>query len=287
MKTTVVVMGVTGTVGSEVARRAALAGLRVRAASRTPQRSSGASGYEPVRLDLEEPRTFGAALAGADALFLIARPGDPQPERTAKPLIDACREAGVQHVVNLSAMGVGGVNEIGLRAVELYLERSGVAFTHLRPNFFMQLFTSGALLASIRTRSELLVPAGDAKISFIDACDVAAAAVTALSSELHRNRAYTLTGPEALDHERVAAEVSAVAGRTIRYVAIDEDVARRVLAQAGFGPEWVDRLLGFYRLVRGGHAAPVDADLSELLGHSGTRFASFCREHAHVWTHAP
>ena len=221
----VLVMGATGTVGSGVVGELARRGVEVRAATRVPGGSAArALGVPAVRFDLEEPDTWRPSLAGVGSVFLVARPGDDEPQRFAIPLIDEMRAAGVRRVVDLSAMGIETREDLGLRKVERHLEASGLAFTHLRPNFFMQIFSSDPLLSGIRAAGVIAIPAADARLSFIDARDIAAVAATVLSSGGHEGRAYTLTGPEAVDHGTVARELSAAAGREIRYIAMDEEV---------------------------------------------------------------
>lgn len=285
----ILVLGATGTVGSELVARLLQRGVSVRCASRSPG-AAATSHHWPVHrvatveLDLERPATFAAAIEGADRAFLIARPGDERPEAVALPLIDAFRRGGVRHVVNLTALGVERADHaVGLRRVELYLEASGIAFTHLRPNFFMQLFSSPPLLEQIRTTRTLRVAAGDARLSFIDARDIAAVAAVALCETGHEGRAYSLTGPESIDHADVARQISAATGVEIRYVPLGESEARAMLSGAGFSAERIERLTRFYRLVRSGAAAPVTPDVPAVLGRPARSFAEFARDHAAVW----
>src|SRR5438132_8027723 len=130
------------------------------------------------------------------------------------------KRQGVRHVVNLTAMGVEMLEGMALRKVERYLEDSGIGFTHLRPNFFMQVFSGGPLLTDIRSTGAIHVPAADARISYIDARDIAAVAAAALSEAGHVGRAYNLTGGQALDHHEVVHAISESAGRAVRYVPI-------------------------------------------------------------------
>ncbi|MFO0744465.1 MAG: NAD(P)H-binding protein [Myxococcota bacterium] len=281
----VLVLGATGLVGSMVATRLAALGVPVRAASREPERARAAlPGVAAVALDLERPATFAPALAGIQRVFLIARPGDEAPDVVAAPLIAAMREAGVERVVDLTALGIErAAHAPGLRRAELLLEASGLAFTHLRPSFFMQLFSAGTLADGLRERGVLAVPAGDARIAFIDASDVADVAVRALTEPGHAGRAYELTGPDALDHAEVARLVGLAAERALRYVALDEAQAAAALGAAGFPPSRVERLLRFYRVVRSGAAATVSPDVERVLGRAPTAFRDFARRHASAW----
>ncbi len=285
MTSKILVLGATGTVGGEVASLLARKGFAVRGATRDPvaaaARSAGAAEY--VEFDLERPATFGAALAGVDRAFLIALPGDEHSDRVALPLIDAMKASGVRHVVNLTAMGTEMREDFALRKIELHLEASGLEFTHLRPNWFMQVIASGSVGTSIRATGTFMLPAAEARISYIDARDVSAVAAEALCGTGHAGRAYTLTGPTALDHHEVATVLSEVTGRPIRYVPLDEAQARTTLGQAGFPPEWVERLITFYRLIRAGLCAPVSPDVVAVLGRPPSGFRQFAVEHASAW----
>jgi hypothetical protein len=82
----------------------------------------------------------------------------------------------------------------------------------------------------------------------------------------------------------VARALSDVAARTLQYVPLDEEQARRLLAGSGLSPERVERLIGFYRLVRQGFCAPVSSDIETVLGRPPISFAEFARDHASCWT---
>jgi uncharacterized protein YbjT (DUF2867 family) len=214
----------------------------------------------------------------------MARPGDEHPEHTSVPLIDAMKRAGIEHVVNVTAMGAEQRPDFGLRKVELALEASGLGFTHLRPNFFMQIFASGPHHAQIMSRRQIRLPAGNARISFIDAKDIAAIAKACLLDESHRGRAYTLTGGEALSHTDVAAHIAAASGASVHYIDLSEDEARREWASAGLPAQNVERLIGFYRIVRTGAAGSVSPCVEQLLGNPPEGFTDFAARHRSIWS---
>src|SRR5213593_1189643 len=282
----VLVIGATGTVGSRLVTQLDQRGEKVRAATREPaaaRRHSGGTA-ELVEFDFERPETFAPALEGVERAFLIARPGDEQADRVAVPLIDEMKRQGVRHVVNLTAMGMEMLEGMALRKVERYLEDSGIGFTHLRPNFFMQVFSGGPLLADIRSTGAIHVPAADARISYVDVRDIAAVAATALTEPGHVGKAYTLTGAEALDHHEIARALSEAAGKPVRYVPISEDTARTAIEGGGLSPERAERLVGFYRLVRHGFCTPVSPDVQTVLGRPPISFARFATDNAACWT---
>ncbi len=285
MPTTILVLGSIGKSGSLLVKMLAEKGESVRAATRRASAASQhlASNVEVVEFDLRRSETFAPALAGADRVFLIARPGDPRPHDTAIPFIDEAKKDGVRLIVNLTAIGVERVDDFPLRLVEKYLEASGIAWTHLRPNWFMQNFSTGSMLADIRATGALHLAAGDAKVSFIDVRDIAAVAAAALTQAGHENKAYTLTGGESLDHHQAMSIVSQAAGKTIRYVSLGEDEASQMLAAIGWPAVSIERMMMMFRIVRAGYCAPVSPDVENVLSREPITFEQYTEENADVW----
>lgn len=281
----ILVIGATGAVGSELVAQLRGKGESVRGATRKPAEAAGRStpADEYVEFDFERPETFARALSGIRRVFLVARPGDEHADRVALPLVDEMKRQGVRHVVDLSAMGAEKREEMALRKVERYLERSGMEFTHLRPNWFMQVFAGGTLLARIRAAGAIQLPAADARISYVDVRDIVAVATAALTESGHAGKAYAITGPRALDHQEIAEQISRVAGKAVRYVPISEETARKALQSAGFSPERVGRLIGFYQFVRAGFCEPVSPDTETVLGRQPVSFEQFAKDHAACW----
>jgi uncharacterized protein YbjT (DUF2867 family) len=216
----------------------------------------------------------------------LVRPDDEAADTTAIPLIDRAVRAGVRHVVTLTAMGVERMEGNALRKIERRAEASGMRWTHLRPNFFMQIFAVAPLLDRLRSSGALRLPAGDARLSFVDVRDVAGVAVCAVLDGRHSGTAYTLTGKEAIDHAAVTAAISRATGRHFDYVAIGDEEARRGMAAGGLSPAHVERLIGFYRLVRAGACSPVSTDVESVLGRPPITFDEFASGHSAAWASA-
>lgn len=280
----VLVVGATGKVGSVLVRLLEQQAVAVRAASRTPlAQMTEIPTTQWIHLDLERSESFDDALQGVSTVFMMARPGDEHPENTAIPLMSAMKRSGVKRVINLTAMGCEMRPDFGLRRVELALEGSGMAWTHLRPNFFMQILCAEPHFAQVSRLRQIRLPAGDAAISFIDAQDVAAVAAKCIVETGHDERAYTLTGGEGLTHGDITAAITEVANGPITYTALTEDEARVEFAKAGLPTENVERLIGFYRIVRTGLAGVVSPDVQKLLGRAPRTFAEFVAEHPTTW----
>jgi uncharacterized protein YbjT (DUF2867 family) len=170
-----------------------------------------------------------------------------------------------------------------LRILEKYIEASGIAYTHLRPNWFMQNFDSGPMFSDIKTTGALHLPAADASISFVDVRDIAAVGFAALTEAHHSGRAYTLTGKESLSYYQIVEKLSGVAGKKISYMSITENIARETLMKAGIPIDLIDRWTDFYRKVRQGLCSPISPDVESVLKRSPISFDQYANDYAASW----
>lgn len=218
MANPVLVTGATGNVGTEVVKALQQAGQRVRAAVRDVSKAEGrfGEGVEYVQFDFKRPATFEAAFKDVKRLFLMRPPDISNAERDILPAIEAAKRAGVEQVVFLSLLGVENNKVVPHHKIEELLRASGLAWTFLRAGFFMQNLDT-TQRQDIQKNNDIFVPAGRGKTSFIDVRDIGAAATLALTQDGHTNKAYNLTGSEALDYYQVAAIFSEVLNRPIHY----------------------------------------------------------------------
>lgn len=274
----ILVTGANGNVGGEVCRLLRAQGVPLRAAVRDPAQVAG----DGVHFDFEQPATFAPALAGVERLFLMRPPSISDVKRYLFPVVDAARAAGVRQVVFLSLLGAERNPWVPHRHVELYLEASGLPYTFLRPSFFMQNLST-VHVADIRDRDEISVPAGHGKTSFIDARDIAAVAALTLVEDGHERRAYPLTGDAALSYTEVAAILSDVLGRPIRYTDpwIPEFVLR--LVNQGQPLAFVLVMVGIYTTAKLGLAGGLTGDTRRLLGRAPIGFRQFALDHQNLW----
>ena len=285
MSKQILVIGATGRVGSELVKILIQNGKSVRAATRNPSKAS--SGFHKsvhvVEFDYDRPQTFAPALDGIEKVFLTVRPGDNHSDKAAMPLINLAKEMKVQRIVDLTSMGVEQDDSFMLRILEKYVEDSGISFTHLRPNWFMQNFNSGPMFADIKATGALHLPAADARISFIDVRDIAAVGFAALRQSHHSGRAYTLTGKESLSHFQVVEKLSRVAGKEISYIPISENIACETLMKNGIPTDLIERWSEFYRKVRKGLCSPISTDIESVLGRSPILFDQYVNDYAISW----
>ena len=283
----VLVIGATGNIGRNLLPLLLSRGVRVRAASRNPEKAGFPAGVEAVRFDWSDPVQVQAALTGVDRAFFLmpsSFEGDAAPQREA---LGIARAVGVRHVVLLSAKGIEANPGAPLRRLELALQSSGLAWTLLRPTFFAQ--NMATFQADfLRREGQIVLPAGDGATAFVDTRDIAEVAARALTEEGHEGRTWTLTGPRALTYHEVAELIGRATGRPIRYHSIPAEAYREGLRSAGMPPAVVEGFVWLYDgVVAKGYAAEVTDDVPSLLGRPARSFEDFVTEHAQVWREVP
>jgi uncharacterized protein YbjT (DUF2867 family) len=273
---TILVIGATGTVGSELAHLLETAGHTVRRAT------SRNAGPGQVHLDLTTGAGLSEALAGADGAFLLSPPGHTNQDVLLGPVIEAATAHGVGKLVLMTAMGADADPTSPMRRLELQLEASGLTWNVIRPNWFMQNFHT-FWLHGIRTQGAIQLPTGTAKGSFIDARDIAAVAAVLLTGDRFDNQAFDLTGDEALDHAQVAALLSAELGRPLRYDDITPELMRPGLLAAGLPEAYADFLLLILHYFKLGAAERITTAVQDITGHAPRRFAQYARDYREAY----
>ena len=268
-----------GKVGSEVVRQLQAKGEQIRIGVHTVEKAQEAfPGADVVHFDFGNEDSVRSALQGVDKLYL-ASPGEMQ-AMPVNRVVDLATEAGVKHVVRLSAMGVE-YGDSPLRQVERHIEASGLAWTFLRPSWFMQNYSTG--MADAIRQGTVMEPAGDAATGFVDARDIAAVGVAALTEEGHAGQAYAITGPEALTRDQVAAKISAATGKPVRYRAVSPQEFETGMRGAGVPEAYVGLMGTLYGFVRAGQTAALTNDVQQVTGRAPISFDQFARDNADAW----
>ena len=275
------VIGGSGTVGSEIVRLLQDQGHAVRATTHRREAAGKRDGVERVFLDVGTGEGIGEAFAGVDRAFVLAPPGYADHQKILSPLVAEATRRGLDKVVLMSAMGANAA-DTPFRRVEVELERSGLRYNIIRPNWFMQNFNT-FWLAGIRDEGKIRLPAGTAKTSFIDARDIAAVAVRLLTTDDHDNRDYDLTGPAAITHEEVARVLGKTVGREVAYEDIDPAVLRKGLLEAKLPADYVEFLLVILGFLAQGYAERTTTAVRDLLGRDPIAFERYARDNRGAW----
>lgn len=270
-----------GKVGTETARTLAEHGVPVRVLTRDPRKTAALadSGVQVVQGDLEVAETIDAALAEVTGVVLVS-PAIPAQERSV--IEAAVRGTGVRHVVKITSEASADspiARRRGQAAIESALTSSGLDYTLLRGNAYMQNFLM--LAPSIAADDSFASSAGDGRVGMIDARDVGAvAAEIAAAPDAHAGRTYRLTGPESISYADAAVVLSKVLGRTITFRPHTFADDKHAMIAAGV-PEAVAednaKALGLFAL---GESDYVTEDVPTLLGRPARSFAEFVTDHA-------
>lgn len=274
----ILVTGATGNAGAEVLAAALGRGLPVRAGTR-----SGAHPDAPgVRLDLADPATWDAALAGVRGVFLMLPPGLP-PARTIVPFVARVRAGGAGPVVFMSVQGAEGSRVLPHATVERALIAGPRDWTILRPGFFAQNL-GDAYLRDIRDDDRLFVPAGRGAVAWLDLADLGAVAAGILADpEPHLGRGYALAGDRSETFADAARHLTHALGREVRYEAASAWGYLAHLGRRGVPPFARLVLLRLHLGLRWGEGDRPTPDLERLLGCAPRTLNDYVRDHVTLW----
>jgi uncharacterized protein YbjT (DUF2867 family) len=276
---TVLVTNANGKVGQEVVRALLAKGVPVRVGARTPDKARAQfPGAEVVPFDFGNREAVRSALTGVSAVF-SAVPYELLP-LAETDLIAQAKAAGVKRFVKLSALGVEVDPRSPHMIAETALGMSGLAWTVIRPTFFMQNYAVMSA-GTIREQGRFYEAAADGRSAFVDTRDIADVVVAALTTPGHEGKVYALTGPDSLGRAEVASKIAAAAGRPVEYVPVDDAALRSAMAGA---PQSLTELMSLlFGAVRAGHTDAVHDGVPTVLGRPARSFDAFARDHAAVW----
>lgn len=283
MNRKILVTGATGSNGTEIVKRLSAQNMQVRAMVRNPDRAKEIAlpNVEVVEGNFDHPDTLLKALTEVDRAFLLTNSTE-HAEAQQLAFVDAARQSSVKHIVKLSQFAADTHSPVRFlryhAAVEAAIQASGMTYTFLRPNLFMQGLLN--FRSTITSQNAFYAAIGDAKVSVVDVRDIADVAVAALTEAGHEGKIYDLTGPQALTHTEMAEYLSAALKRQIAFVDIPPEQMRE--AMVGFGmPAWqADGLIEDYAHYRRNEAAAIASGIEDATGKAPRQFKDFARDYA-------
>ena len=260
----------------------AVAGVHDVGNGRAPEGWTG----EVRAYDFGDPASLAGAMAGCDALYL-APPMDETLARSGNVAVEAAKQAGIGYIVLMSRYGASSDahwrlgREAGM--VDQFVEDSGIPFTILRANTFMQKFST--LLAGEIRAGRVVLPEESYPVSYLDAADAARCAARLFADrEGHENRTYALTGPQGLTGADVAAALTTALGREVVYEGVEEEPFIELLDRAGLS-EWVRNMeISLSRVVKLGMMGNVTGAVEFLTGEPPRAFADFAAAGRADWS---
>lgn len=260
----ILVLGATGSTGGRVTGLLRAAGHRVRAASR----------HGEVRFDWDDPGTWEPAIGDASRMYLMAPDGTAvDPAFVARAV-----ELGVGRIVLLSSRAIEAMGDDRLIAAERTVRETGAQWTIVRASWFHQNFDEGFFREAVLA-GEIAMPLGDVRQAFVDADDIAAVAVAALTEDGHDGQVYELTGPRPLTFGEAAEIIGTAAGRTVRYRGTDEAFVAAQLA-AGLPEEAAAGAVRAFEALRGLGDDTSNDVVERVTGHKPKSFETYAAEAA-------
>jgi len=285
-KPTVLVLGSSGQIGQLVVKELEQSSdVNLRLSSRRlqeVQRLRG-EGKEAVYLDLDDPQTFPLAMAGVDRLFLLTGYTVAMVTQS-KTIVDAAKKAGVKHIVHVGVFAEWDCTDPHFAwhlLIESYIKASGIAWTHLHPNVFMD-----NLLNFTAPKADLLTLYwGKRDVGWVATSDIAALAAAALNQgpEKHHERDYWLS-TEVLGGSEVAAILSEITGRSIGYNPQGPEEFKALISSLGdqVEPWYAAGGVDFMRQVSDGcmgYIGTIRDDVPYVLGRPALTFHEWANAH--------
>ncbi len=274
---TLAVTGSTGYLGGQVARHLADAGLPVRLLARNPARAPHLPGAHAVVSRYANDDETRRSLDGVRTLFMVSASESADRLEQHRAFVDAAAAAGVEHVVYTSFYGAARDAVFTLArdhwATEQHIASSGMAYTFLRDNFYMDVLPFFAGEDGI-----IRGPAGTGKVAAVARADIVRVAATILSDPPpHANRTYNLTGPQSLTMTEIAATLSQHAANPVTFhnETIDEAYESR---QRWPAPQWqYDAWVSTYTAMAEGELEGVTHDIETITGQPAITFDQYLR----------
>lgn len=268
----ILLTGGTGKTGRRVADRLTKLGKSIRIGSR--------NGNTPF--DWEEPQTWQDILDGITSVYLTFQPdlAVPGAAETINAFVNTAIKKGVKKIVLLSGRG-----EPEAQKCEQIVMDSGIDWTILRSSWFSQNFSENYFLEPL-LYGYVALPAGKIGEPFIDADDIADAAVAALTDERHSNKLYEITGPVLLTFEEAVSEISQATGRQIIFEQISIEEYSRMLNEYNVPDYLIELICYLFGEVMDGRNEYITNGVQQILGRKPKNFSEYIQKtiKTGVWT---
>ena len=278
----ILLTGATGRVGTAAAKALMQMGEPFKVMVRSPEKLAvSGPNMQVVTGDLANAAAVEEAVAGATRALIVLG-NHPDQATLERRFSEQAVSAGVRHLVKVSSMEASPEATAVLPKnhfeTEQHIQRLGVEWTFLRPNYYMQNMLMYA--ASISRGSRFALPLGSAKTAMVDARDVGEVAAAVLTGEGHAGQIYQLTGPALMDFHEAAGVMSQVLGRDIVYIEQTPEAFHDVLAEFIHSKWQLDAVCELFAEIAGGSLEQLTDTTAELLGRPAKSLAEFTAEFA-------
>lgn len=286
MSSKILITGATGTIGSFVCEQLKEINADFTALVRSEEKAKplNEKGIKTVIGDFSDISSLENALQGIDKVFLLSVTSPESPKLQGN-LVRIAKEKGIKHIVKISAMGTSLDSKVGIpryhAMTEKDIKESGIPYTFLHPHSFMQNLIFEA--ETIKNQSAIFAAMGNGKIAMVDARDIAAVAVKALTEDGHEGKTYILTGPKALSYHDISNAFTFFLERDIKYIPVSADDAHKGMLDAGM-PEWLaNDLTALNKIYATGQSSEISNDVEKVTGRKARFLKDYLRDFAYLY----
>jgi len=283
----ILLTGVTGKTGGASAEALLRKGTGLRAIVRNAEKAESlkAAGVELIIGDVGDKAVLERAMTGVNKA-LMTIPNSERQLELEKQFVDVAKKSGVQHVVKMSSMEAVADAKSPIAKIhyasEQYLQKSGLAWTMMKPNFFMQNFLGSA--GTIKEQGKFFLPMGQGKTVMVDTRDIGACVAAVMTGTGHEGQRYKITGPEVLSFADAADRFSKVLNRKIEYVHVPMEAYRKTLARF-LTNEWhLNAVCALFQEIAEVQTLHTTDTVQKLTGQPPISFSQFVKDHKAVFT---
>ena len=196
------------------------------------------------------------------------------------PFIDLIKQKKIKHIVTLSI--VDAMPFVPHYKIERYLEKLKIPYTHVRAGYFMQnLSTTHREI--IQKEKDIFIPAGDGKVSFTDARDIAEVVAKVLVSGRYKNLTLKITGNQALDYHQIAEKMTFALKQPINYSNPSGKEFKKKMLDYGFSKPMVRIMRLIYSAVKNNKSDNIYPDYKKMLKKEPRSIDDFIKDYADCW----
>ncbi len=259
--------------------------MNVVAGTRDPSKlqALAASGVEVRKVDFDDPSSLGAGFAGIHRALIVSTDAIMEPGlrlRQHLAAVNAAVQAGVGHIAYTSLPNAGPESPVPFaadhRETERAIAESGVAFTFLRNNYYME---NTFFMARALQSGRIFSSAGSGRSSHVARADAANVAAAVLASGIPG--AFDVTGPSSHTIDELVAALARTIGHPVEVVHVSDDELAQGMIKAGLSSAMAAALVSMDVATRRGLQGTVTDAVPALTGHAATSLAQFLAIDAH------
>lgn len=282
----ILITGASGQLGRQVAQLlidAKVPNLAILARDASKVTELADQGVEVRIADYNDPESLRAAFQGVDKLYFVSSSDLQNRAQQHANVVAAAKDAGVGHILYTSFQRKSDSPDspIALLAkqhldTENLIKATGIPYTFLQHGFYME-FLPMLLGPQVVETGTIYYPSGEGKVAFVMRSDLAAVAAQLLQQGGHENKTYELTNAEGLTMAEIAAEISALTGKTIQHVSPTDEAYHQVLLDAGLVAPAAAMFAGFAKAFRLGEFGGTNDLIERFTGRKAVSIRDFLR----------